>query len=73
MSSESLPPPQFWADLGERLLWTLIEAVAAVGIVVFGDLGYEWVPVITGALMGVKGLAAKRIGNKDSAAVSRTR
>lgn len=73
VSDQSFPQSHFWFDFGERVLWTVIEAVCAVGITYFGDLGFEWVPVLTAALSAVKGLAARKIGNPDSAAVSKSR
>jgi len=58
---------RFWKDLAERVLWTAAQAVSGILVVELADLPYAWAPfAITGFAM-LKNLAAKRVGNPDSA------
>jgi hypothetical protein len=58
----------FILDMAERVMWTALQAAAAIGAVVLADLPPAYVAVIAPALAAVKALAARKLGDKDSAA-----
>jgi hypothetical protein len=60
----------YWADLGERAAWTTAEVVVAT--VSVDQLGLpQWaIMPATVALMILKGLVARHVGRKDTAALA---
>lgn len=67
---------RFWADLGERVAFTALEAFAATFVVgAVSDLGDVdvWqralVAAVAASLAAVKGFAAQRVGDPGSAAM----
>jgi hypothetical protein len=60
----------FAKDAVERVLWTAVEAGAAIGIVEVADIP-PWisVPIATG-LAAVKALAAKHLASKGTASTA---
>lgn len=64
---------QFWKDAVERVAWTFVEAftaaLIAVGVFDLPALKAAGVAGLTAVLSVVKTLAAKQIGDKDSAAI----
>lgn len=61
-----------WArDAGERILWTSVQVAAGVAIVEVSALP-EWAAVpIAAGLAWIKAQAAKRLGDPDTAALTR--
>lgn len=55
-------------DLLERVVWTLLQAASAEGVVALFDLDQSLVVPIAGGLALLKGLGAKYIGAKSTAA-----
>ncbi len=64
---------QFWKDAVERVAWTFVEAftaaLIAVGVFALPALKAAGVAGLTAVLSVVKTLAAKQVGDKDSAAI----
>jgi len=60
----------YWKDFAERLGWTVVEVGAGFAVVDFTDIKAAWVIPVTAALMAVKGFAAKKIGDPNTAAIS---
>lgn len=61
--------PSFWKDWLERVGWTLAQVILGVLIVETADLPYWWVVPLTSVLSMLKGLAARKVGSPDSAAI----
>lgn len=60
---------RFWFDLGERVFWTGVQVgVAGVSVEVFDLPGWAVGPVAV-ALAGLKALAARKVGDRDSASL----
>lgn len=67
---------RYWADLGERVAFTALQAFAATFVVGavsdLGDVGL-WqralVAAVAAALAVIKGIAAQRVGDPGSAAM----
>lgn len=59
---------KFIADLAERAGWTLAEAAVGFAITETSSLDTVYAPVIATALAALKGIIAKHIGKKDTAA-----
>ena len=58
------------ADIVERVVWTLLEALAGVVTVETFDLPPAWIPVVAVVLATLKSVVASRaIGVRGSAAV----
>ncbi len=59
----------FWWDLGERVFWTAAQVgLAGVSVEVFDLPGWAVGPVAV-ALAGAKALAARKVGDPNSAAL----
>jgi hypothetical protein len=59
-----------WAkDYAERLVWTVIYAVASFALVNLADLPKQWLVIAPVVLMAIKGVAAKKIGDPETAAI----
>lgn len=56
-----------WADLGERAAWTVVQSGVALSAVELLDLPEFWFVLLAGALAGVKGYLASRVGNGTAA------
>lgn len=56
-------------DLAERVLWTSAQAGVGVLVVANTNTPTAYAAVIAAALAFVKGVIAKHVGNKDSAAL----
>lgn len=56
-------------DAGERVGFTALEAGAGVAVVLVTPLATWWAAPIAAALAGVKAWAAKRVGEKGTAAL----
>ena len=65
------PSSKWFKDAGERVLWTAIAAACSAAIAYSADLHTVYVPAITTALTLVKTIAARYVGNSDSAAMSK--
>ena len=63
------PSPQWFKDAGERVLATGIAAMAAGGVTYAADLDWVWAPVLTTALTIVKTIAARYVGDSDTASL----
>jgi hypothetical protein len=63
------PSAQWFKDAGERVLWTAIEAGAGVGIVYAADLHWAYAPAIAAVLTVVKSIAARYVGDSNSASL----
>lgn len=58
---------KLWADLGERAIWTLLQAGVATEAIGLLDLP-AWAAVpVAGVLAGVKSLLAAQFGNGTAA------
>lgn len=62
---------KFWKDAGERLLWTLLEAVVATAGVYAADLPVAYIPVATAVVTTIKVLVARHVGNHETAALAK--
>ena len=58
-------------DILERTAWTAVQAGTGVALVEVTGLPVWWAAPVAYALSWVKGLAARRIGDRDSAATLR--
>lgn len=58
---------KLWADLGERAIWTLLQAGVAETAVNLLDLPPVAAVAIMGALSGIKSLLASQFGNGTAA------
>lgn len=56
-----------WADLGERTGWTVLQSGVALTAVEYLGLPEFWAVLVAGALAGVKGYLASRVGNGTAA------
>lgn len=62
---------KYFKDALERVLWTAVAAgLSALGVYV-ADLPSEWIPVGTVILTTLKVLVAKKVGNPDTASMSK--
>lgn len=63
---------KLWADLGERAIWTLLQAGVATEALNLFQLD-PWLAVpIAGALSGLKSLLAAQFGNETAATLPKT-
>lgn len=56
-----------WADLGERVAWTLLQAGIGVEAVNLLDVSPAWAAAIAGGLAVIKGMLAVQFGNGTAA------
>jgi len=61
---------QFYVDLGERVLWTAVQAGLSVVTVDQFDLNPIYLPIIAAGLAVLKGYVASYIGNPNSASTT---
>ncbi len=62
-------PRRYWVDLAERVGWTAAQVVLAGVTVEMLDLPGWAVPVVATGLAMAKGLVARKVGERDSAAL----
>lgn len=63
--------PKYLKDLGERVLWTGVEAGLGLVTVEALDIPVAYAALVAAGLAIVKGWVAKHVGNKDSASTNR--
>jgi len=70
-SDHTMPNPssRWFKDAGERVVATGVCAAAAAGITYTSGLDWVWAPVLTTLLTVVKTIAARFVGDSDSAAL----
>lgn len=65
------PSAKWFKDAGERVLWTAIAAASAAGITYASGLDWVYAPALTTILTVVKTIAARYVGDSNSAAMSK--
>lgn len=63
---------KFWKDFIERVFWTAVAGTAALVSTTQFNVPPEAAVVIAAAVTGVKSVAAKHVGNTDSASLTKT-
>lgn len=58
----------FTRDWFERVAWTVVQVVAGVLVTEVAGIDVWWAGVVAAGLAAVKGFAARKIGDPDSAA-----
>ena len=59
---------KYLIDLAERVAWTAVQAGVAYTIVATQSMSEAWVIPLAAVLAVIKGIAAKKIGDSESAA-----
>lgn len=67
-----LPARRRWLDIGERAVWTLLQAGVGVAVVEALDIPEAWAAVIALALAVAKGELATKFGDGTAATLPAT-
>lgn len=66
-----MPSKEFMKDALERILFAALYAAVSVAIVTMADLHYVWAPVLTVALNMVKVMIAQKVGDPNTASLTK--